>query len=161
MDSLHIWALVAATVGSGLMAGLFCSFSSFLMTALSQIPPTKGAAAMQSINVVIVRPSFLAAFFGTAVATVVATVSGWDALGGQALGLTVAGGSVYTVGCLVVTVVFNVPLNDRLAAVDSESAEGRRMWAIYLSDWVRWNHVRSVATLVSTLLLVLAVLRAA
>ena len=143
-----------------MMAGLFCSFSNFVMKALSEIPPPKGIAAMQSINRVIVRPAFLFVFFGTGVACILVVGLGWQQLGKDALAWAIAGGVVYVLGSIVVTIVFNVPLNNRLAAVDPESEEGAKMWEIYLVKWTRWNHVRSIATIVSTLLLILAVFRA-
>ena len=42
-------------IGCGLMAGLFCAFSNFVMKALASLPPDKGIAAMQSINVTIIN----------------------------------------------------------------------------------------------------------
>jgi uncharacterized membrane protein len=35
-------------------------------------------------------------------------------------------------------------MNNALAAVDPASGEGARVWAGYLTDWTRWNHVRTV-----------------
>jgi uncharacterized membrane protein len=46
-----------------------------------------------------------------------------------------------------VTLIFNVPLNNRLAAVNPDSAEGKAVWAHYLRVWTVWNHVRTVAPL--------------
>lgn len=143
-----------------MMAGLFCSFSNFVMKALSEIPPPKGIAAMQSINRVIVRPAFLIVFLGTGFACALVVGLGWQQLRNAALAWAIVGGVVYVLGSIVVTIVFNVPLNNRLAAVDPESEEGAKMWEIYLVKWTRWNHVRSIATIVSTLLLILAVFRA-
>ena len=39
---------------------------------------------------------------------------------------------------------FNVPLNNRLAKVAPDSAEGELLWQEYLSVWTTWNHVRTV-----------------
>ena len=39
-----------ATLGTGLMAGLFFTFSTFVMQALSRLPPELGMAAMQQVN---------------------------------------------------------------------------------------------------------------
>ena len=143
-----------------MMAGLFCSFSHFIMQALSEIPAPKGIAAMQSINVVIVKPAFLVVFLGTGVACFLALGLGWQQLDQGALAWVASGGAVYVLGSIVVTIAFNVPLNNRLAAVDSDSEEGAQMWKIYLVKWMRWNHVRSIATIVSTALLIVAVLYA-
>ena len=49
-----------------MIAGLFVSFSTFMMKALSSLERSEGVRAMQAINRLIVRPSFLLVFMGTA-----------------------------------------------------------------------------------------------
>ena len=159
MNSLTPYLVVAATLGSGMMAGLFCAFSNFVMKALSNIGPAKGIPAMQEINLVIVNPAFLVVFLGTAVACALSLGLGWKQLGVEVRAWLALGGSVYLVGSIVVTIVFNVPLNDRLAAVDAGSQQGLKIWTEYLSTWVFWNHVRSIATINSTLLLAVAAIK--
>ena len=66
----------------------------------------------------------------------------WSAIGSPWL---LAGSLFYLAGIIVVTMVFNVPLNDALAAVDPASAEASTLWVRYLNEWVMWNHVRTVA----------------
>jgi len=60
------------------------------------------------------------------------------------------------VGTVLVTMVFNVPRNDALAAVDPASAEGARLWARYVVEWTAWNHVRTAAALAAATLLTVA-----
>jgi uncharacterized membrane protein len=48
-----------------------------------------------------------------------------------------------------VTMRFNVPRNNALAAVRPDSDEGARLWAGYLDVWTRWNHVRALASLLA------------
>jgi uncharacterized membrane protein len=43
-------------------------------------------------------------------------------------------------------------LNDALAGVKPESAEGARLWATYLTRWTAWNHVRALAALAAAAL---------
>ena len=77
---LRVLTLIAA-LGSGLMAGFFFAFSVSVMKALGRLPPAQGIAAMQSINVVVINPVFLIAFFGTAaacVAVAISALSGWS-----------------------------------------------------------------------------------
>jgi len=62
----------------------------------------------------------------------------------------VAGAGLYVVGTVVVTMVFNVPLNNALAAVDPASSEGAAVWADYLRTWTNWNHVRTLAALAAS-----------
>jgi uncharacterized membrane protein len=46
--------------------------------------------------------------------------------------------------------ICNVPLNDQLAAV--EPAQEAALWSRYLDVWTAWNHVRTVAPIVSAIL---------
>ena len=57
------------------------------------------------------------------------------------------GGTWFLVGCLGVTIVGNVPLNERLAAVGPGDAAAEFLWRAYLVRWTRWNHVRTAASL--------------
>lgn len=43
--------------------------------------------------------------------------------------------------------IFNVPGNNALAAVQPGSEQGAALWADYLRTWTNWNHVRTVASL--------------
>jgi len=157
VNKLNIILLVIAVLGSGLMAGLFSSFSNFIMKSLAMISSASGISAMQSINIVIVRPAFILVFFGTGVLSLLALVVGWQELNTMARIFGSMGATMYILGGVGVTMVFNVPLNNSLAVVEAGSGAGEKMWQIYLVKWVFWNHVRSLATMLSTLCLVLAV----
>lgn len=61
-----------------------------------------------------------------------------------------AGAALYIVTTFVSTIVFNVPLNDALDKVDGRTAEAAELWATYLSDWTRWNHLRTAASLLAS-----------
>ena len=136
----------AAALSSGLVAGVFFAFSSFVMPALGRIHPDQGIAAMQSINVSVITPGFMLALFGTAAIALVlgiGAISRWGQTGPM---LILAAGALYLIGCIGVTMGGNVPLNDALAAVQVGSADGATLWARYLQDWTFWNHVRTAAS---------------
>lgn len=129
MNALLFTLTLLATLGSGLMAGLFFIFSVTIMDALGRLPPAQGTATMQSINVVILNPIFFAVFFGTAalcLVLAVGSVVAWQDAGSAWL---LTGSLLYVVGAILVTMVFNVPMNNALAAVDPASGEGARVWA--------------------------------
>jgi uncharacterized membrane protein len=144
-DILQITAVVTA-LGAVLVSGIFFAFSTFVMQALANLPAPQGIAAMQQINVTVLNRLFFSAFFGTAVAAGITLIGG---LAGSAGPLPAVGSLFYLVGCILVTMVFNVPLNKALARVDPESDEGARVWQVYLSRWNAWNHVRTVLSLAS------------
>ena len=157
MTGVLIVALtIAAALGSGLVAGFFFAFSVVTMKALGRLPPEQGIAAMQSINVVVLNPWFFTAFFGTAAACVIlATYSlfYWHAPGAIYL---LAASALYLVGVILVTIAFNVPLNNALATVEPASGEGADLWTPYLSAWTRWNHVRTAAPLLAAASFIMA-----
>jgi uncharacterized membrane protein len=52
-----------------------------------------------------------------------------------------------------------VPLNEALAIVEPDSAEGASLWTRYIAVWTAWNHVRTVAALAAPALLIIALVR--
>ena len=136
-----------AALGCGLVAGVFFAFSTFVMKALSRLPHGEGIAAMQSINVAALNRWFMGAFFGTAVACVLALVFSllrWREPGAVCL---LAGSTLYLVGSLLVTALFNVPRNEALASIVPTDPDVASHWADYLAAWTAWNHVRTTASL--------------
>ena len=67
--------------------------------------------------------------------------------------LRLAGGGLYLVGTVLVTMVRNVPMNNALAAVDPVSADGATQWARYVPGWTAWNSVRTVAAIAAAAML--------
>ncbi len=149
---------VIAIAGSGLVAGLFFVFSVSVMKALRQIPASAGIAAMQRINVTIVNPLFMLVFLGTPVASLYLAIVGVIDLSDPGFGYLLAGGALHVVGSFLVTIAFNVPMNNELATVDPDSEEASTVWSRYLMEWTRWNHVRTVSALGSTVMLSLGLL---
>ncbi|MEH2329167.1 anthrone oxygenase family protein [Nostoc sp.] len=135
------------------MAGVFFAFSTFVMNALARLQPKEGIIAMQFINITAINPLFMLALFGTAVACIFLAVSSvlkWHQPGAAYL---LIGSLLYLIGTILVTIAFNVPLNDALAIAKPDSTEGANLWAKYLTNWTFWNHVRTIAALAAALTL--------
>ena len=62
-------------------------------------------------------------------------------------------GAIYLLGVVIMTVAYHVPRNDILDGLDPNSAAGISYWTTYIDEWVRMNHVRTIAPLVSAMLL--------
>ena len=147
-----------AALGSGLVGGVFFGFSGFVMRALARLRPAQGIAAMQSINVVAVTPPLMIALFGSALACVALVVSSLFKWREPVAMLRLVSGGLFLVGTVLVTLVRNVPMNDALAAVDPDSADGAAQWARYVPEWTAWNTVRTVAALAASAALTVALL---
>jgi len=145
------YLVIAAIVSCGVISGLLFAFSIVVMRALQQLPTAAGVLAMQRINVLIINPLFLATFLGSSalcLGVAVIAVRGIPSTGAL---LLLAGAVAYLLGPLATTVVFNVPLNNRLAKVVPHEAEAE--WPKYVSAWLRWNHVRTALGVTGTALL--------
>jgi len=154
MDTLAL----AASVAAGCVGGVFLAFVCIVMPALRRLPAPASIAAMQAINVAAVRPLFMIALFGTAALCVLLVVLGlgdWSSPRGP---LLVLGGGVYLLGAIGVTIVGNVPLNNRLAAAtpDTASADAAAQWSRFVTPWARLNSVRTAASIAAAVLFALA-----
>ncbi|MBV7695032.1 anthrone oxygenase family protein [Streptomyces sp. TRM70350] len=156
IDGPYFVLTVVGLVGAGLVAGVFCAFSTFVMQALAALPPAQGVAAMKAINVTALRPAFMIVFLGStllcAVIAVVAFVL-WPDEGAVEL---LVGSALYLFGCFGVTVLANVPRNNALVTVDAGTAEAAAYWPRYVREWTAWNHVRTVAAAGAVVAYVLA-----
>ncbi|MFI9616175.1 DUF1772 domain-containing protein [Streptomyces sp. NPDC052023] len=156
IDGPYFVLTVVGLVGAGLVAGVFCGFSTFVMQGLAALPPAQGVAAMKAINVTALRPAFMFVFLGsTLVSAVIAVVTFvlWRDRGAVALLL---GSALYLFGCFGVTVLANVPRNNALVKVEAGTAEAAAYWPTYLREWTAWNHVRTVAATGAMIAYVLA-----
>jgi uncharacterized membrane protein len=156
MSGILYTATLITALRCGLVAGVFFAFSSFVMAALRRLKSEEGIAAIQSINILAVTPVFITALFGTAAAClglIAWAVTSW---GEAPSALVLAGGGLYVVGTIGVTIAFNVPLNNRLAGLHPQGTDAADYWAKYVTTWTAWNHVRTSAALVAAALLTVA-----
>lgn len=144
----------AAVALTGAMSGLFFAFSVSVLPGLDGIGADRSVPAMQSMNRRIQNGVFFTAFFGAPAAALAAGVL--LLLLGQAPAGTAffAAGAVYLVGAFLPTVAVNVPMNERLDAVEasSDAAGAARIWSEYSPRWTRWNTLRAVSASAGLLL---------
>ena len=146
-------------LGCGLVAGIFFAFSNFVMKSLGRLPPAQGIAAMQNINIDVINGGFMLAFMGSALCCLVVAISCLFFWGKPGAAWLLSGSLLYLVGTLLVTMIFNVPLNNKLAALAPTSADSMRVWSLYLKDWVFWNHFRTIAAFAATVCFSFALIR--
>lgn len=151
--------LWSAAIGCAVIGGVYFTFSTFAMSALSTLDRVAGMSAMQAINAVILRSPFMPLFFGTTLAGVALAglaVYHWS----QPVSLLVlAGAIIFVAGMFLVTVLFNVPMNNELMAADAASASSAALWQDYLTRWTLWNHVRTVSSIAASVIFALVLVR--
>ncbi|MHA7819135.1 MAG: anthrone oxygenase family protein [Erythrobacter sp.] len=157
MEDLLTATIWFSTVAAGLMAGIYFTFSTFVMRSLDALETPNGMLAMQSINRLILKSSFLPLFFVSSLlsaALAVIAATGWPVVGAFWILL---GGATYAIGMFLVTLIGNVPLNNRLEASAADGENAAHIWADYLRRWTRWNHVRTIACTMSLVFFILAI----
>lgn len=161
MDGILCVATFLAALGSVLIAGVFFAFFAILLPALSRLAPASGIAAMQSILVTIKRAPFVLVFFGTAfLAALLGIAAPFRWAEPDAIYL-LAGSLLYLNGPFGVTLLRNMPLNNRLAHVRPDSETGAKVWKDYVPAWVLWNQVRVATALAASACFILALVRQA
>jgi len=155
-ETIVFYAAILAALGSGIIGGVFFAFSTSVMRALDRMPAPSAAAAMQHINIAIINPWFLGVFLGTAIACLALTVSSLVRWGAPGFLYIFAGSIIYFAGSFGVTILLNVPLNNKLAAADPASAGAAELWADYRANWTFWNHIRAAASVLASVSFTLA-----
>lgn len=144
-------ALAAAAAG-----GMMYVFSTFVMRGLDRTGPVEAITAMRGINAVAnSSPAFLLAYFGAAVLALVVGIMAVVQLGQPGSGWILVG-AVFGLLAAIITMVFNVPLNNHLDSVDPAGisvADAAREWQAYLSTWTGWNHVRAATSIIAAALM--------
>ncbi|MEE2753875.1 MAG: hypothetical protein VX910_07815 [Candidatus Latescibacterota bacterium] len=74
-DNLYPFLLPIATIGCGIVAGLFFIFSIYIIGALSRLPSSQSKTAMQSINLVILNPVLFVVFFDTSASCLLVVIT--------------------------------------------------------------------------------------
>ena len=141
--------------------GFFYAWVCSPMWGLDAADPAVAIHAMQAMNASVRNAVFFPAFFLTPV--VLALTSGLLFRAHQRSAAACFGlaAGVYLVGGFGVTVLFNVPMNEALAAVIVPEATetAHRIWQDYSGRWQFWNQIRTVASGLAVLLAAAGLLR--
>lgn len=149
MDGWLFALTLFAVLTCGVMAGLFFTFSVFAMRSLDRLPSPQGMAAMQHMNRDIQNPLFGLAFIGSTLACLalgIYSLVSWPDRAGFLLSASI----VYLLGAIVLTGAYHIPRNNALDQADINAADAGTRWSRYVAEWLPWNHVRLLASLVAT-----------
>ncbi|MEM6810441.1 MAG: anthrone oxygenase family protein [Pseudomonadota bacterium] len=157
MSGWALYGCLALGFASALVAGVFQSFSDFVMAGLARARPAGGIESMQQLNRTVIRSVFLATFLALVPLTAGFAIYGVTTLEGSPRALIVAASAIYIVSVFGVTMFGNVPMNNALDALAYYSEAARDYWQRYTRHWTRWNHVRTLGAAATSALYLLAV----
>ncbi|ACT96463.1 anthrone oxygenase family protein [Dyadobacter fermentans] len=155
MTTINLF-LLATALTSGLIAGLFYSYSCSVNPGLGALPDAGYLSAMQSINRAILNPVFFFSFMGT---LLLLPLSTYQHLGtGTRFYLLLGATLVYVIGTFGVTAAGNVPLNELLSKMNLTGASTDELAAHRLRFEMPWNRLHAIRTYASVLSFVLVLL---
>ncbi|KRF16953.1 anthrone oxygenase family protein [Nocardioides sp. Soil796] len=137
-------ALIAGTVSTGLIAGVFLAFSTSVMPGLAHTDDRTFVDAMQQLNVAILNPVFLLLFMAPLPALGVAVFTGpsrsW-----------MIGALVLYVVAFGITMAGNIPLNDALmaAGLSDDASKLRAAREAFEDPWNRLHLIRTIGVVAS------------
>ncbi len=151
--------LGAATVTTGLSAGVWFAYACSVMPGLGRSDTRTYIEVMQNINEAIQNPVFFAVFFGAPALTGIAAFLQRRHGRRDMLRWTTAS-FVLSAITLVTTSAFSVPLNDKLADAGGPDriADPSHVLDQFEGPWLAWNIVRLLASTAALACLVKALM---
>lgn len=150
--------LLTTTLLTALLAGLFYAWSCSVMPGLARLSDNHYLHAMQAMNRAIIGPFFFVSFLGSFLLLPVCAWQQARSLGMAGAALVITAAAVHWVGMMGVTAFGNIPLNNMLDSIDLSSASANEMTRLrqaFQVQWVQLNNIRTLATFVALVLLLI------
>lgn len=144
-----LYFILFLALWSAVIAGVFSAFSEFIMAGLLRGSPASGVEAMQQINRTVIRTQFVAGIMLIPFLAVGLALYAIIHFEGTLLATLILAPAVYVPSVFLMTLFGNVPMNDRLDRLDHRSPEAEAYWREYGRDWTRLNHVRTLGSLIT------------
>ncbi len=163
MDLLEITIILSALLCS-LVAGFLLAFAVVAMPGIQRLNDHDFLQAFKVMDRVIQnnQPVFMLVWVGSVLALIAATVMGVWRLDETGRALIVASAALYVLGVQLPTAVVNVPLNNQLQRQDLDTLTGPALEEArkqFEPRWIRWNLIRTVLSILATVLLLVLVYR--
>lgn len=143
------WFLIVSgvsVIACALVAGVFLTFSDFVMKSLAASETAGGIESMQIINRKVFKFVFMVLLLGMSALSPLLIGCAYFYVSGSASSWAIADGTIYLLGVFLVSLVFNVPMNQRLDAMDYASSDAASYWKTYVPVWSFWNYIRAISS---------------
>jgi uncharacterized membrane protein len=157
--SIKSIVLFGAVVLTGLSAGFFYAWSVSVIPGTQKVVNTTYLETMQSINQAILNPAFFIIFFGSLIFLSISSVYQFNT-SNTTFWFMLMASVFYLIGTVGVTGLGNVPLNNKLAALNLIEMSPQKLLEFrnfYENNWNRLHLIRTIFAIGSFVLSVLAV----
>ena len=147
---------------TGLLAGLFFGFQCSIINGLGALGNKEYLLSFQSINKVILNPIFLLSFMGPVIVLPITCYLSYKTGGDDLFPYILSSTLIYLIAVFGITIAFNVPLNELLDGFNIQSATDTQIQDMRLkfeAGWNKWHLIRTVASIISFLTLIVPLLR--
>jgi uncharacterized membrane protein len=149
--------LASAILFTGLMAGIFFTWSNAVKPGIGKLADIEYLRALQSMNRVILNPAFIIVFIGAIIAVALVPIFHFNLYPNHIFWLYIFAFVIYWIGAFGVTVLGNIPLNEVLDKTNLESITLEEIKNLRTDIEVKWNNlnlIRSVSSGITFLLLI-------
>lgn len=144
-------SLIGALLATGLMSGLYLTFSIAVMPGISRTGDKTFVESMRAMNIAILNGWFAIIFGGPLVIGAIALLTRLGEDDRTALVWVAIAVALYVV-TLIVTFAINIPLNNQL----EETVDIAKARKLFEQKWIQWNAVRTVISIASFAALAIA-----
>ena len=153
--------LAIAILFTGLMAGIFFTWSNTVKPGIGKLSDIECLTALQSMNRVILNNTFKLVFIGAVIAVALVPVFYFNLYPKNIFWLFISALIIYWVGAFGVTIFGNIPLNEILDKSNLEYMTLSEINALRISIESKWNNlnlIRSVSSFITFILLIFSYL---
>lgn len=151
--------LATAILLTGLMAGIFFTWSNAVKPGIGKLSDLEYLRALQSMNRVILNKAFIGIFLGAIIAVALVPLLHFKLFPDTIFWMFILAFATYWIGVFGITVFGNIPLNEMLDKINLKSITPQEIKALRTSIEVKWNNlnlIRSISSGVTFALLMMS-----
>tara|TARA_B100000003_G_scaffold172197_1_gene159934 strand:- start:383 stop:883 length:501 start_codon:yes stop_codon:yes gene_type:complete len=148
-SEFFVFALVLAILLCTLVSGLLFGFAVVVMPGVAKLSDRDFLLAFKHMDGIIQnnQPLFMLVWVGSILSVLVSAILGTMDLSGQEAVLLWIGCGWYLLGVQLPTIVFNIPLNNTIQALEIDKlneSELTNSRVNFEAKWNRWNDIRTI-----------------
>ena len=141
--------LATAILLTGLMAGIFFTWSNAVKPGIGKLSDLEYLRALQSMNRVILNKAFIGIFLGAVIAVALVPIFHFKLSPDNIFWIFILALVTYWIGVFGITVFGNIPLNEILDKINLESIALEEIKALRTSTEVKWNNLNLIRSISS------------
>lgn len=162
--NLFTLVLLISTLLVNLVAGLLLTFAIIIMPGMATLSDRAYLIAFKVIDRIIQNGQivFMIVWLGSIIGLIASIALGWSRAPNLDRTLLLSALVIYVGGVMLPTMRFNVPANNRLQALDLSAMDDAAIQSERIRfepNWVRWNHYRTIAAILTSVIVLTVLLR--